>query len=98
MRITGQLIDASTGAHVWADRFDGALEDVFDLQDRVTSQRCRRDCTETRAGRDRARQAKADRESSMPTTAICAALAATLRALTEAQRSDCAAFTEALRA
>jgi adenylate cyclase len=36
MRITGQLIDAQTGAHLWADRFDGGLEDVFDLQDRVT--------------------------------------------------------------
>jgi TolB-like protein/class 3 adenylate cyclase len=37
VRITGQLIDASTGTHLWADRFDGALEDIFDLQDRVTA-------------------------------------------------------------
>ena len=37
VRITGQLIDASTGAHLWADRFDGELEDIFDLQDRVTA-------------------------------------------------------------
>jgi TolB-like protein/class 3 adenylate cyclase len=37
VRITGQLIDVSTGAHLWADRFDGALEDVFDLQDQVTA-------------------------------------------------------------
>ncbi len=37
LRITGQLIDASTGAHLWADRFDGALEDLFDLQDQVTA-------------------------------------------------------------
>jgi adenylate cyclase len=37
VRITGQLVDATTGAHLWADRFDGALEDVFDLQDRVTA-------------------------------------------------------------
>ena len=36
IRITGQLIDATTGAHLWADRFDGAADDVFDLQDRVT--------------------------------------------------------------
>jgi TolB-like protein len=36
-RITGQLIDASTGAHLWADRFEGALEDIFDLQDKVTA-------------------------------------------------------------
>ena len=37
VRITGQLVDASTGAHLWADRFDGMLEDVFDLQDQVTA-------------------------------------------------------------
>ena len=37
VRITGQLIDTSTGAHIWADRFDGALDDVFELQDRVAS-------------------------------------------------------------
>ena len=35
VRITAQLIDATTGAHLWADRFDGSLEDVFDLQDKV---------------------------------------------------------------
>ena len=37
VRITGQLIDASSGAHLWADRFDGGLENIFDLQDQVTS-------------------------------------------------------------
>jgi tetratricopeptide (TPR) repeat protein len=37
VRITGQLIDASTGAHLWADRFDGGLEDIFDLQEQVTT-------------------------------------------------------------
>ena len=37
VRITGQLVDATTGAHVWADRFDGTLDDIFDLQDRVTA-------------------------------------------------------------
>ena len=35
VRITAQLIDAATGAHLWADRFDGSLEDVFDLQDKI---------------------------------------------------------------
>ena len=35
VRITGQLIDATTGAHLWADHFDGSLEDVFELQDKV---------------------------------------------------------------
>ncbi len=37
VRIAGQLIDTETGAHIWAERFDGTLEDVFDLQDRVAS-------------------------------------------------------------
>jgi tetratricopeptide (TPR) repeat protein len=37
VRITAQLIDASTGAHLWADRFDSALGDIFDLQDQVTT-------------------------------------------------------------
>jgi TolB-like protein len=37
VRITGQLIDASTGTHLWADRFDGAIEDIFDLQDQVAA-------------------------------------------------------------
>jgi adenylate cyclase len=37
VRITGQLIDAEGGTHIWADRFDGNLEDVFDLQDSITS-------------------------------------------------------------
>ncbi|MEA2772797.1 MAG: adenylate cyclase [Acetobacteraceae bacterium] len=37
VRITGQLIEAATGAHLWADRFDGSLEDVFELQDQVTA-------------------------------------------------------------
>jgi adenylate cyclase len=36
LRITVQLIDTSNGAHVWADRVDGTLEDVFDLQDRIS--------------------------------------------------------------
>ncbi|WJR77963.1 adenylate/guanylate cyclase domain-containing protein [Bradyrhizobium sp. NP1] len=36
VRITGQLVDTATGAHLWADRFDGGLSDIFDLQDQVT--------------------------------------------------------------
>nr|WP_249159156.1 winged helix-turn-helix domain-containing tetratricopeptide repeat protein [Bradyrhizobium tropiciagri] len=36
VRITGQLVDAATGAHIWADRFDGELGDIFALQDQVT--------------------------------------------------------------
>jgi adenylate cyclase len=37
LRISGQLIDASTGRHLWADHFDGLLEDIFELQDQVTA-------------------------------------------------------------
>jgi adenylate cyclase len=37
VRITGQLIDALTGVHLWADRFEGAIDDIFDLQDQVTA-------------------------------------------------------------
>jgi TolB-like protein/class 3 adenylate cyclase len=36
VRITGQLVDTATGAHLWADRFDGGLDDIFNLQDEVT--------------------------------------------------------------
>ena len=37
VRITAQLIDTGTGTHIWADRFDGALDDIFELQDEVAS-------------------------------------------------------------
>jgi adenylate cyclase len=36
VRITGQLVEAANGHHVWPDRFEGSMEDIFDLQDRVT--------------------------------------------------------------
>ena len=37
VRIAGQLIDTASGAHIWADRFEGALHDIFELQDQVAS-------------------------------------------------------------
>ena len=37
LRISGQLVDTTSGNHIWADRFDGTLEDIFDLQDKITS-------------------------------------------------------------
>ena len=37
VRITAQLIEAETGGHLWAERFDGTLDDVFDLQDKITA-------------------------------------------------------------
>jgi TolB-like protein/class 3 adenylate cyclase len=36
LRVTAQLVEAETGAHLWADKFDGELKDVFDLQDQIT--------------------------------------------------------------
>ncbi len=36
MRMTGQLIDATTGTHIWSERFEGAFDDIFELQDRIT--------------------------------------------------------------
>jgi TolB-like protein/thioredoxin-like negative regulator of GroEL len=38
VRINAQLIDATTGGHLWAERYDGTLADVFDLQDKITEQ------------------------------------------------------------
>jgi len=38
VRLTAQLIDCTDGSHRWADRFDGGLDDVFDLQDRITQE------------------------------------------------------------
>ena len=37
VRISGQLIDTATGAHIWGDHFDGSLDDIFELQDQVAS-------------------------------------------------------------
>ena len=39
VRITAQLIDATNGAHLWADRFDGDVQDVLALQNNVAGQR-----------------------------------------------------------
>ena len=37
VRITGQLVDTTKGVHIWADRFDGAMEDIFDLQEKMST-------------------------------------------------------------
>jgi len=37
VRITGQLIDAAAGTHLWAERFEGSLDDIFELQDQVAA-------------------------------------------------------------
>jgi TolB-like protein len=38
VRLTAQLIDSLDGSHLWADRYDGCVDDVFDLQDRITQE------------------------------------------------------------
>ena len=67
LRITGQLIDASSGAHLWADRFDGKLEDIFDLQDQVTT-------SLVSAIAPRLEQAEMDRSKRKPTDSLSAYL------------------------
>ena len=38
VRVTAQLVECANGGHLWADRFDGELDDVFELQDRITQE------------------------------------------------------------
>ena len=63
VRITGQLIDALSGTHLWADRFDGSLEDVFGLQDQVAS-------GVAGAIEPRLRQSEIERASRRPTESL----------------------------
>ena len=63
LRIAGQLIDASSGAHLWADRFEGTIEDVFELQDQVTG-------SVVGAIAPRLLQAEIDRASRKPTASV----------------------------
>ena len=60
VRITCQLIEGGTGVHLWADSFDGALMDVFDLQDAVTEKGGHGARAESRTSRNRPCEAKAD--------------------------------------
>ena len=70
VRITVQLIDAETDRHVWAERYDRDLEDIFAIQDEVTS-RDRRDAAGARRGRGaRPRRAQA-RPTTWPPTSAC---------------------------
>ena len=63
VRITGQLIDTATGAHIWADRFDGALDDIFELQDQVAS-------SVAGAIEPKLRQSEIERASRKPTDSL----------------------------
>jgi TolB-like protein/class 3 adenylate cyclase len=89
VRITGQLIDASTGTHLWADHFDGALDDVFELQDRVTT-------NVVGAIEPRVQQAELERSQLKPTGKLDA-YDYYLRALAHIHRQTGADNLEALR-
>jgi adenylate cyclase len=65
VRITGQLIDTATSAHIWADRFDSALDDIFDLQDQVAS-------SVAAAIEPKLRQSEIDRAVRKPTESLSA--------------------------
>jgi adenylate cyclase len=78
VRITGQLIDTGTGAHIWADRFDSALDDIFELQDQVAS-------SVAGAIEPKLRQSETERTNRKPTENL-GAYDLYLRALAEFQK------------
>jgi adenylate cyclase len=88
VRITGQLVDTTTGAHLWADRFDGALDDIFALQDQVAS-------SVVGAIEPRLRSAETERAIRKPTQSL-AAYDLYLRALTRFHQYTDDGFREAV--
>jgi TolB-like protein/class 3 adenylate cyclase len=88
VRITGQLIDTATGAHIWADRFDGALDDIFELQDHVAS-------SVAGAIEPKLRQSEIERASRKP-TANLTAYDLYLRALAQSYRFTDEGFAQAV--
>src|SRR5215510_11559663 len=88
VRITGQLVDTTTGAHIWADRFDGTLDDIFELQDQVAS-------SVAGAIEPKLRQSEIERASRKP-TANLTAYDLYLRALAQSYRYTEEGFTEAV--
>jgi adenylate cyclase len=88
VRITGQLIDTTTGAHIWADRFDGALDDIFELQDQVAS-------SVAGAIEPKLRQSEIERASRKPTAKLTA-YDLYLRALAQSYRYTEEGFAEAV--
>jgi adenylate cyclase len=88
VRITGQLIDTTTSAHIWADRFDGALDDIFELQDQVAS-------SVAGAIEPKLRQSEIERASRKP-TANLTAYDLYLRAVAQSYRFTEEGFAEAV--
>src|SRR5262249_12412850 len=88
VRITGQLIDMATGAHIWADRFDGALDDIFELQDQVAS-------SVAGAIEPKLRQSEIERAGRKPAASLTA-YDLYLRALAQSYRFTEEGFAEAV--
>jgi TolB-like protein len=89
VRIAGQLIDSTTGAHIWVDRFDGALDDVFELQDRVAS-------GVVGAIEPRLRRAEAEHAVRKPTASLDA-YDLYWRAQAQAYKRTCESLAESIR-
>jgi TolB-like protein len=89
VRITGQLVEAASGAHLWADRFDGSIEDIFDLQDKVTA-------SVVGAIGPKLEQAEIDRAKRKPTESLDA-YDYHLRGMASLHRGDNESTSEALR-
>ena len=89
VRITGQLIDAATAVHIWAERFEGEIEDIFDLQDRVAA-------SVVGAIVPQLRQAEVDRAKRKPTESLDAHISY-MRGIASFQRWGREAIDEALR-
>jgi TolB-like protein len=89
VRIAGQLINSATGAHIWADRFDGTLDDIFDLQDRMAS-------SVVGAIEPRLRLAEIDRAIRKPTESL-EAYDLYLRALAQEYKRTKNSLAEAVR-
>jgi len=88
VRITGQLVDTATGAHIWAEHFDGTLDDIFNLQDQVVS-------SVVAAIEPRLRHSEIERASRKPTGSLDA-YDLYLRALAEFHKYSAESMREAI--
>ena len=93
VRITAQLIDASTGAHLWAGRFDGGLEDIFELQDQVTTNVIGAIVPQLEQAEIKRAARKPTEKASMPTTIFCAGWRASINGLMRASAKRWGCFT-----